>query len=221
MKVAFRFFFQILLFVTAQTAIAQNMQAVTKMLNQQNMQFQMRLMLMDLSMLNTSDINRKVDFMVTMTDSSQIFVRSKIYSDTVKHQNYLTYVDKKCSRSDSNRNKKIYVGQTLSIACNLTKLYGAKDNWYKGIAKDSCWMFKAISGNINAYSMLSQPDGSQFNPYTLVAVQKGDGPIVKLTPDNLTQMVEQDDKALDYIKNKKYYKAIKKYNSNVEKAAKK
>ena len=82
-------------------------------------------------------------------------------------------------------------------------------------------MFKAISGSINAYSMLSQTDGYGFDPFTIVAVQKGEGPILKLTPENLKPMVGQDADALENIQKKNYYKAIRKYNRNAEKTAKK
>ncbi|NHA07237.1 hypothetical protein G7092_25790 [Mucilaginibacter sp. HC2] len=206
-------------------ASAQNMTAVNNMLNKQNMQFNMRMqmqmnMQMNMMMLSRSQSNYQFNYLVTMKDSSQIFVKSKIYSDTAKHKAYLIFVDKSYSKKDTNRSKKIYVSQTLSIARNLGGS-GSPDDWYKGIAKDSCWMFKAISGSINAYSMLSQTDGYGFDPFAIVAVQKGEGPILKLTPENLKPMVGQDADALENIQKKNYYKAIKKYNRSAEKAAKK
>ncbi|MBB6111128.1 hypothetical protein SAMN05421821_110147 [Mucilaginibacter lappiensis] len=202
-------------------AFAQNMNAVNNMLNRQNMQFNMQMqMQMNMMMLNRNQSNYQFNYLVTMKDSSQIFVHSKIYSDTARHKTYLIFVDKSYSKRDTNRSKKIYVSQTLSIARNLGG-NGSPDEWYKGMAKDSCWMFKAISGFINAYSMLSQTDNSNFDAFTLVAIQKGDGPVIKLTADNLKLMVGQDVYALENIQKKNYYKAIKKYNRNAEKAAKK
>lgn len=215
----------ILFTVLAQHANAQNMRAVNNVLSQHSMQFNMQMQqnMMRQMMFNYDNgINPKYDYLVTMNDSSKIVVRSKIYSDTAKHKTYLLFVDKNYSKNDTNRNKKIYVSQTLSIARNLGGR-GSKEVWYKGVSADSCWMFKAVSGIINAYSAFSfiQPDGFGFSPPVLMGIQKGDGPIVELTLENLKPMVGQDIDALEYIQRKNYYKAIKKYNHNAEKVAKK
>lgn len=225
MKPLYTCFTLILLILFTLQVSAQNMNAVNSMLNRQSMQFSMQMqqnMMMQMSMLNgNNNFNSTCDYLVIMNDSSKIVVRSKIYSDTAKHKTYLIFVDKKYSRKDTaNRNKKIYVSQTQSIA-RYMGTRGSKEDWYKGIPVDSCWMFKTMSGSINAYSVFSQPDSFGYIAPPLMAIQKGDGPIVKLTPENLKPMVGQDADALENIQKKDYYKAIKKYNRNAEKAAKK
>ena len=124
MKPLFSCLTLILLTLFTLQASAQNMTAVNNMLNKQNMQFNMRMqmqmnMQMNMMMLSRSQSNYQFNYLVTMKDSSQIFVKSKIYSDTAKHKAYLIFVDKSYSKKDTNRSKKIYVSQTLSIALNL------------------------------------------------------------------------------------------------------
>jgi hypothetical protein len=89
-----------------------------------------------------------------------------------------------------------------------------------GIVKDSCWMFKAITGEITAYSDVCEEDGQNFDRSSIVAIQLKDGPIVKYNEGNLKEMVGQDINALEAIQNKNLYKAIKKYNRDKEKEAK-
>lgn len=93
-------------------------------------------------------------------------------------------------------------------------------NNYTGVAKDSCWMFKAISGAISAYSLLSEKDELYFDPSTIVGIQLNDGEIVKFNETNLKAMVGNDIDALENIQRKNYLKAISKYNRNVEKTEK-
>lgn len=89
------------------------------------------------------------------------------------------------------------------------------------MATDSCWMFKIASGQINAYSYLSEESGPNFSNWTIIGIQLNNGPIIKYSEENLVQMVGQDADALTKIKDKDYLQAIKKYNRNAEKAAKK
>lgn len=184
---------------------------------QNNLDIQRNIMMLMLD--DSNNINLKYNYLVTMKDNAQLVVHSKIYADTARHKTYLLFVDKKYSRRDTNRNRKIYVSQTLSIARKMGNGSSDKD-WDKGMATDSCWMFKAISGNINAYTAFSE-DGLGLTPPPLMAIQKGDGPIIKLTASNLKPMVEQDAGALKNIQKKNYYRAIEKYNHDAEKSAKK
>jgi len=199
---------------------------------QQSMQFANQQMMMQMRMLNGNygDYNPAYTFVVEMKDGSKKEFDSKIYHDTVLKKNYLLLVDKNYKRSDTNRYKKIYPSQTVSIARNIAAPANLihknavipKPVYFAGQAADSCWMFKVISGPITAYSYMSQQEDDQiFNPYTIVAIQLNDGLIVKYTEENLKQMVGEDINALVAIKDKNYYKAIKKYNKDIEKAAKK
>lgn len=72
-----------------------------------------------------------------------------------------------------------------------------------GIPADTCWLFKANSGKINSYSFIAEED-----MYHVIAIQKGEGPIVKLDQKNLTDMVNKDPKVLKLIERKKFAKAI-------------
>lgn len=168
---------------------------------------------------NSNSINLKYNYLVTMKDNVQLVVHSKIYADTARHKTYLLFIDKKYNKKDTSRNRKIYVSQTLSIARSMGGS-GSDKKCYKGTATDSCWIFKAISGSINAYSAFSE-DGNGFIHPPLMAIQKGEGAIISLTADNLKTIVEQDAGALKNIRRKNYYEAIKKYNQDAEKDAKK
>ena len=189
-------------------------------------------MMMQMSSLNRgyADYNISYTFVVTMKDGTKKEVDSKIYNDTIVKKNYLLLVDKSFKRSDTNRYKKIYPAQTISIARNVAapgdvihkNAVQPPPVYFKGMPSDSCWMFKVVAGPISAYSYLSeQEDDLVFNPYAVVAIQLNDGPLMPLTDENLKQMVGQDINALEDIQKKNYFRAIKKYNKDVEKAAKK
>ncbi|MEO3403464.1 hypothetical protein AAFN85_06155 [Mucilaginibacter sp. CAU 1740] len=165
--------------------------------------------------------NPKYTFTVTMADGTTKEVSSKIYADTAVHKNYLLFVDKTLAKKDSNRNQKIYPQQTKTISRVLSPYEDAKvpANNFKGIAKDSCWMFKVVKGQISAYSLLSEEDGVDFDQSTLVGIQLNNGEIIKFNEANLKAMVGNDADALEKIQKKDYIKAIKKYNKNVVKTA--
>ncbi|WP_176851957.1 hypothetical protein [Mucilaginibacter sp. OK268] len=217
--------------VFAQHVNAQNMRALNTMLNRQWQGQQMGMMMAAGRFNYNNPGNLKYNFIVTMADSSKKEVSSKIYSDTATHKTYLLFVDKSVPKSDPNRNKKIYPSQTVSIArdvagpgpgFNRADYVAPPPRFFNGIAKDSCWMFKVISGPINAYSCLSEEGDTQiFDPSTIVGIQLNNGAIEKFNEENLKNMVGQDIDALENIQKKNYYKAIKKYNHNAAKAAKK
>ena len=220
MKSIFKYFTIALLagFACKESAQAQSQtQVLGNLVQQQNNNFDMRdrNQTMVVWLVNNYDYNYKYDFVVTMKDGSKKTVKSKIYSDNKALKTYLLFEDKKLPKSDSNRMQKIYSSQTLSIERDLGNL-DVGEGTMKGLATDSCWMFKVISGPLNAYSFLSlQDDGQTFNPSSLVGVQKGDnGPIVPLDTKNMAQLVDMRDDILEYIKNGQYYKAIKKYNGD-------
>ncbi|TFF39554.1 hypothetical protein [Mucilaginibacter psychrotolerans] len=165
--------------------------------------------------------NFKYDFKVRLKDSTTKEVYSKIYLDTIRHQNYLLFEDKKLPKKDSLRKQRIYPGETISISRDGIVPFNKLTYTANGIAKDSCWMFKVIGGaRINVFSFLSAREGGDFSHVTVVAIQKGDGPIVKLSAENVTAMVAGDDDALKAIEKKNYLKAIKIYNKNFLKANK-
>ncbi|MFM7859343.1 MAG: hypothetical protein ACKO96_47325 [Flammeovirgaceae bacterium] len=80
-----------------------------------------------------------------------------------------------------------------------------------GLPTDSCWLFLAIKGKINAYSYLAEKGTSSWG--SIIAVQKGEGqPILPLNKDNLEEMVADNPEALTFAKKKKLEKAITAYN---------
>ncbi|MFL5772836.1 MAG: hypothetical protein ACJ75F_06750, partial [Flavisolibacter sp.] len=97
-------------------------------------------------------VNIKYEFVVLLRDSNQVKLKSKIYSDTVRHLNYVVFEDKSISKSDSNRKRNILPSETLSIS-RADRMTGAN---IIGFPTDSCWLFKVVSGKINIYSFLSE-----------------------------------------------------------------
>ncbi|MFM8913952.1 MAG: hypothetical protein ACKOE6_13720, partial [Flammeovirgaceae bacterium] len=80
-----------------------------------------------------------------------------------------------------------------------------------GIPTDSCWLFLAVKGKINAYSYLAEKGLGSWG--SIIAVQKGEGqPILPLNKDNLEEMVADNAEALKFAKKKKLEKAITIYN---------
>jgi hypothetical protein len=83
----------------------------------------------------------------------------------------------------------------------------------KGVAADSCWLFKTVEGKINAYAFL--PEGQ----YTYVtAIQDGDSsPIVPLTRKNLEAIIGNlaDPKVIKLIETNKLIKAVQLYNKGI------
>ena len=149
--------------------------------------------------------NQKYKFKVLMKDSTVKDVKSKIYMDTTLHKSYLTYEDKTI-KDKKLREKRIYSNQTICISRNNY------NEDITGMANDSCWLFKVISGKINAYSPLSEK--YEISSVYLRAYQIGDGPVVKLDSASLAPIVAKSSKALKAFKKKDYYKAIDKYNSD-------
>lgn len=217
-------FIGILLALSVKNASAQypGMNRVYANMNRQFANQQMNMMMANMRYGNYY-YNNKYTFYVVLKDSSQKEVTSKIYTDTTLHKSYLLLVDKKYPKSDTaHRYQKIYADQTSNIYRVDNSGFSEKPVTIRGIANDSCWMFKAISGPITVYSLLSEPDGYNFDPSTIIGIQLKDGPIVKFTADNLKQMICQNDaRALEIAENKNYLKAIKKYNRDMEKAVKK
>ncbi len=79
---------------------------------------------------------------------------------------------------------------------------------YTGIPADTCWLFKVIPGVINSYAPFPTDSGD-----FVIAVQKGDGPIVPMTKENLYEMID-DPKLRKTIDKGKLYQAVWKYNGS-------
>jgi hypothetical protein len=172
------------------------------------------------------DPNPKGVYKVTFKDSSVKEVFSIMYVDPKSHKNYLVFVDRNFPKSDTiHRNQKIYPDQTLYIATNRDI---QSDKEIYGIPNDSCWMFPVIGGRLTVYARSMNylkpvsgfVDSNELYEATIIGIQINDGPILPFTEDNLKNMVGQNAKALELISEKKYFRAIKRYNSDAEKEAK-
>jgi|SRR5690242_3611803 len=141
-------------------------------------------------------------FVVVKNDSTVIKVFGTIRGDSLTQ--YLQWKDKTVSRNDSGRLKKIYPNQTkeiIRIDQNSPQL--------TGFSTDTCWLFKAISGKITCYSPVAD------DPYIkdlITYIQKENGPILRMTSENLESLLNDNEKALGLLKKKKFERAIAVYN---------
>ncbi len=188
-----------------------------------NQQMQMQMQMMNTNWRRTAGTGDK--YTIVFKDSTIKKVVSLMYTDTVLHKNFLVFVDKNFPKSDTaHRNQKIYSDQTRSISTDDHDVWGAIQY---GTPNDSCWTFKVISGRLTVYARSAGyliPTGPYSNDFDLSAItglQLDNGPIEKYNLENLKKMVGQNKDALEDIKKKKYYKAVKKYNHDAEKVAKK
>jgi len=150
--------------------------------------------------------NQKYKFKVVLKDSTVLEVKSKIHLDTALHKSYLLFDDKSVKGDKKDRQRKIYSSDTRGISREEA------GETRSGMATDSCWLFKVISGNINAYSPLSE--SYNIDSFYLRAFQVADGPIQKLDSASLAPIVKSNEKAFKAFAKKDYYKAISKYNSS-------
>ncbi|HEY8782549.1 MAG TPA: hypothetical protein VIM16_13075 [Mucilaginibacter sp.] len=192
---------------------------------QQSMQFasqQMQTMMRMMNMRGVTGTGDEFDFVVVLLDSTRMKITSAMYTDSATKKRFILLVDKKYSKSDTNRYKRIYPSQTLYLKRDVARDdESAASLYYRGKPADSCWMFKVIAGTINVYSFLSDRDFANFETSSIVGMQLNDGPIMKYSDDSLKQMIDQDSDAMRYFQKKKYLKAIRRYNYDTWKAAKK
>lgn len=160
--------------------------------------------------------NNKYKFTVTLKDGSTREVSSKIYTDTILHSSYLLFVNKKIPRGNSAREERIYPTKTLKISRVYQDFnHPEKTEVLEGRATDSCWLFKAITGKITAYSFLSER--FNLNTYYLSAFQFENGEIQRLDPAKLKAIIADNNKAMKAFNKKDYYTAIIRYNKSASK----
>jgi len=206
---------------------AQYRSQLNKMEMNQNLQRadqQMQLMMQTMHMRGVQSTEQEYDFTITLRDNTTREVTSAIYTDTVAKKCFIVLIDKKYKKSDPNRYKKIYPSQTLNLTCALEQ--NGKDDMtagqqFRGIPKDTCWMFKVISGRINAYSFLVINENILFYPETIVGIQLNDGPIVQFNEANLKSMIINDSHAMESLEDNGLLKAILRFNNDMNKEGKK
>lgn len=209
------------------------MSAVYARHNQQvmNQQMQMR-MQMNLNRNWRKNAGQGQGYIVTLKDGEKKSFKSNMYLDTVLHKNFLVFVDKKFKRSDStNRFRKIYPDQTLSITALVTNDQGEEEA-KQGLPTDTCWTVKVITGAINIYAKsgtylnvvgtpLFAAPKLDFASAEIIGIQATDGAIEKLSKENVLRIVADNPKATEYVEKKGLYEAVKKYNQDAKMAAKK
>ena len=228
MKYTYHFLFRLsvafLFIFISKTSFAQprgmTMNQVYSQLNKQDMNQRMQMQMQMMNMRGVTATLQEYDFNVTMRDSTTKEITSAIYTDSVTKKHFIVWVDKKYKKSDTNRYKKIYPTQTSSLTCVLIKK--DEDNpgsYLPGKITDSCWMFKTLSGAINVYTYDGYNDAGQVDQTAIIGIQLNNGSIVQFNEGNLKTMVGQNAKALELIADKKYLRAIKRYNKDIEKGA--
>lgn len=149
------------------------------------------------------EISKRHTFQMWLKDSSSLKVEGKIDVDSVSY--YLSWTDKTVKKNDSGRIKKIYPGQTLSIAV-------VDENGYTtllGQAAGDTWLFPVIEGRLTVYAPYAEdnlPD-----PFFLF-VQNGKGPLTEMTMDYLADLMQDNAKAFGLLKKGKVRKAIEQFN---------
>jgi len=159
--------------------------------------------------------NLRYDFTVILKDSSARLVNSKIHIDTVSNKTYLLQVNKKLSKDDPNREERLYCDQTIRIF----RIDPTDYMKIEGFANDSCWLFKVVSGKINAYSSL--PEVTKLTAGYLSAFQVDDGAVKPITRESLLEVIIDNTKATICFYDGDYLAAIRRFNQDFEKSSKK
>jgi hypothetical protein len=89
-------------------------------------------------------------------------------------------------------------------------------------------MFTVIGGPLTVYARSmdyliptnSVLSSDELNTLTITGIQLNDGLIMPFNTDNLKKMVAQNATALELVADKKYLRAIKRYNKDAEKKTK-
>ena len=149
-------------------------------------------------------------FALLLKDSTELNIQSKVYFDTVTNKNYLVYISR--NQKDKNRRKIVYPDQTVLIEQYFLGRYTV------GIPTDSCWLFRVVTGKINAFAIY--PDERMLKSAHLKAIQIEDGPIEPIDSEKLKSVFINNEKALEALRQNDLLKAIKRYNATFDKTKK-
>lgn len=141
----------------------------------------------------------KHDFIIELKNGDVLEANAKIhYRDSISFLEWKS--DGKKKILNPNETKSIYHS-------NYTQKI------FKGIPLEHVWVFIVDSAKINTYTITS--DYIKSTPIT--HINKGiDGDIVRLTKENLENMVVDSPKALELVKKNKLVKALIEYNKGFE-----
>ncbi|HEV2478227.1 MAG TPA: hypothetical protein VGS79_01130 [Puia sp.] len=149
------------------------------------------------------EISKKHMFQILLKDSSSLLVEGKIDFDSASY--YLSWTDKTVSKKDSGRIKKMYPGQTRSIA--VVDDYGSIT--LLGRAAEDAWLFPVIKGQLTVYAPFAEDN---LPDPLLLFVQDGKGPLNEMTMDYLNVLMHGNEKALNLLNKGKVRKAIEQFN---------
>jgi hypothetical protein len=139
-------------------------------------------------------VSNKYTFTVVLDADSALQSKTRINIKSKKHTIQVKAANGKLSLTPANT-REIY-----RITLSGKKL--------SGLPADSCWLFKSVTGKINAYSYLAE-EGYTY----VIAIQDGDdGPILPLTKNNLLAIMDDDPKIFKLIEKKKLLTALEAYN---------
>ena len=150
----------------------------------------------------SSDNKIYFDFMLK-NSRRRLSTASKIYMDSIKRKTYIVYDDITLRDNDPRKILKIYPFdlQSISIKNDNARVFQPQ------LTTDSCWMFKAIKGEITVYS----------NGLAPVALQQHDGTIQQFNKNILLSIINDDKAAMELYNKGEYIEAIQKYNRNYKK----
>lgn len=141
----------------------------------------------------------KHDFIIELKNGDVLEANAKIhYRDSISFLEWKS--DGKKKILNPNETKSIYHS-------NYTQKI------FKGIPLEHVWVFIVDSAKINTYTITSD----YIKSTSITHINKGiDGDIVRLTKENLENMVVDSPKALELVKKNKLVKALKEYNKGFE-----
>jgi hypothetical protein len=149
-------------------------------------------------------ISQKHHFHIVFVDGKDTVLYTRLIADSMSE--YLVLENRSVSKKDSGRYTRINPSQTRSIS-HVNVLTGQD---YIGQPNDSCWLFKVIEGKINAYTALAE---ISVDDEFLLYVQAGAGPLIAIADPKALDLFSANVEAANLFVNKKYNKALKKYNS--------
>jgi len=154
-----------------------------------------------------TETDRVHAFVITLKDSSQLFVDGMIMFDSTGY--YLAWTDDTVKQSDTGRTKRIYPPETLSLLRHDDNRMANP----KGVVVGSAWLFTAIKGKLTVYTTAAEDD---LPDESLLYIRKDDGPIQNLNTEMLQKLLQGNVKALQLLHKGKIRKAIEQYDNPIQ-----
>jgi hypothetical protein len=159
------------------------------------------------TLFNGAYSNNKYEYMVIKKDGTGAKVKSMIHT-AEDGRHFLAIKDKGNALAESSN--RIYVSETNTI----TFFDNSSGKNLTGIATDSCWLFKIISGKLSLYSCY--PPALYLSNDHIIAFQVNDELIQNFDADKLRSVLSNNTKAVDIFdkknKDNNYIRAVQKFN---------